>query len=238
MVSNRNNFHKVYDLTERVLPKSINTTLPTPKEYARFLIIRYLQANVLGQINEITYLLKNIKPVVSTVLHEMLLNKELIKVNIKESIYYILPDSLDLLGKQLTRSRLKILSPFDNLLIQCKRMQTLFNFDYLIECYTPKEKRKYSYFSLPILWDGRLVARMVCKVEREKSILHIKHLALESYLKKMDDFAFALIKEFILFLKFNNCKYIELHRTTPINFKPFLQNMINISFFHNDLRRS
>ncbi len=45
MIPKRVSFHKVYDLTERVLPKNINTSMPGPEEYARFLIARFLQAN-------------------------------------------------------------------------------------------------------------------------------------------------------------------------------------------------
>jgi uncharacterized protein YcaQ len=69
-----------------------------------------------------------------------------------------LPESLVLLNKPLARSKLKILSPFDNLLIQRQRMRNLFGFDYQIECYVPAAKRKHGYFSLPILWGGRLVS--------------------------------------------------------------------------------
>jgi len=54
MVPYRNNFHKVYDLTERVLPDNVDTSLPSPEEFARFLITRYLQANGLGQASEIS----------------------------------------------------------------------------------------------------------------------------------------------------------------------------------------
>ncbi len=73
MVPYRVIFHKVYDLTERVLPQETDTTLPGPAEYTRFLITRYLQANGLGQSAEIAYLLKNTKPLVSTTLQEMVL---------------------------------------------------------------------------------------------------------------------------------------------------------------------
>lgn len=90
----------------------------------------------------------------------MLEDGELQTINITGVDYYVLPESLNLLDKPLPRSKLKILSPFDNLLIQRKRMQALFDFDYQIECYVPAAKRKFGYFVLPILWDGRLVARM------------------------------------------------------------------------------
>jgi len=227
MVPQRVNFHKVYDLTERVLPKETDTKLPGPEEYARFLVTRYLQANGLGQVTEMAYLLKNTRPVVSAVLQEMVSNGELLQVRAGGNGYYALPASLELLGKPLARSKLKILSPFDNLLIQRKRMQALFGFDYLIECYLPAAKRQYGYFSLPVLWDGKLLARVDCKAERKKSLLHIQHLALESRLAKIDAFAAALTKELAAFMRFNNCNKIRLHRTTPANFKPVLQTAIN-----------
>ena len=226
MITSRVNFHKVYDLTERVLPEDTNTTLPSPEEYARFLITRYLQANGLGQATEISYLLRNTKPLVVATLQEMVSTRELLKISVSDNSYYALPDSLELLNKPLSRRKLKILSPFDNLVIQRKRVQALFNFDYLIECYVPEAKRKYGYFSLPILWDGKLVARMDCRTERKKSLLHIHHLALEPWLIKTDAFTLALSKELEAFLRFNNCSSLRLHRTTPTNFKPELQAVI------------
>ena len=228
MVPYRVNFHKVYDLTERVVPEDTDTTLPHPEEYARFLIRRYLQANGLGQSAEIAYLLKNTKPLVCDAMQEMVSNKELLQIRADGNNYYVLPASLALLSKPLARRKLKILSPFDNLLIQRKRMQTLFNFDYSIECYLPEAKRQYGYFSLPVLWDGKLVARMDCKAERKKSLLHIHHLALEPWLKKTDVFALALHKELASFLQFNHCSHFHLHRTTPARFKPVLQSQGNM----------
>ncbi len=227
MVPYRVKFHKVYDLTERVLPEDTDTTLPDLEEYARFLITRYLQANGLGQPAEIAYLLKNTKPLVSSTLQEMVSNGELLQISADRNSYYALPASLELLSKPLARSKLKILSPFDNLIIQRKRMQALFDFHFLIECYVPEEKRQYGYFSLPVLWDGKLVARMDCKAERKKSLLHIHHLALEPRLVKTDAFALALHKELTSFLHFNNCNNIRLHKTTPANFKPVLKTVIN-----------
>jgi len=227
MAPYRANFHKVYDLTERVLPGDTDTTLPGSEEYARFLISRYLQANGLGQAAEIGYLLKNTKPLIAATLLEMVSNGEVLQISTGRHRYYALPASLELLSKPLARSKLKILSPFDNLVIQRKRMQALFGFDYLVECYVPRAKRQFGYFSLPILWDGRLVARMDCKTERTNSLLHIQHLALESGLAKTDAFVLALIKELAAFLPFNHCRDLRLHRTSPAHLKPVLQTAIN-----------
>lgn len=225
MVLFRKNFHKVYDLTERVLPADLDTKTPTKVEVIRFHILSFLRANGIGQAAEIAYLQTGAKPIVKAILNEMLVGGELIQIKVGENSYYALPESLDLLNKPLSRSKLKILSPFDNLLIQRKRMKTLFNFDYLLECYYPAAKRIYGYFSLPILWDGKLVARINCKADRKTSILHINHLALEPSLKRREAFAIALGKELEAFLKFNNCNKIELHKTTPEDFKTVLENI-------------
>ena len=226
MAARRVNFHKVYDLTERVLPEGIDTTMPTSEEYARFLITRFLRANGLGQPAEITYLLKNLKPLVSATLQEMVSTGELQQIRAGGQCYYALLTSLELLSKPLARSKLKILSPFDNLVIQRKRLQALFGFDYVIECYLPKAKRRYGYFSLPILWDGRLVARMDCKSDRKDSLLHIYHLALEPRLSKIDAFCLALRKELEPFLRFNHCNGLRLHKTSPGKVAPVLRAVI------------
>ncbi len=227
MISSRKNFHKVYELTERVLPASVDTSLPSQKEYLRFLITHYLKANGIGLDSEMTYLLKNIKQPLNAELQEMLANKELILLSVNGKQYYSLPDSLQLLNNRLKRSQLKILSPFDNLLIQRKRMQELFDFDYQIECYTPENKRLYGYFSLPVLWNGKFVARMDCKAERKTKTLHILHLALEKNFTINDAFNNALLKETTLFMKFNDCSQIEIHRTTPHEYKPLVSEFLN-----------
>ncbi len=227
MSARRVNFHKVYDLTERVIPEGADTTVPTPEEQARFLITRYLQANGLGRPAEVAYLLKGVKPLIADTMQEMASAGELKAIRVGDEHYHALPVSLDLLNQPLARSKLKILSPFDNLVIQRKRMQALFGFDYLIECYLPAAKRRYGYFTLPILWDGRLAGRMDCKAERKESRLHIQHLALEPFLVKTDAFCQALCKELESFMQFNHCDSLHLHRTSPEQVKPLLQAVIN-----------
>ena len=226
MIPERVNFHKVYDLAERVLPEDVDRSLPGPEEYARFLIYRYLQANGLGKVAEMTYLLKNTKALVISALEEMLAAGELIQVQVSGNTYYALPAYLDLLNKPLARSQLKILSPFDNLLIQRKRTLELFGFDYFLECYVPASKRKFGYFALPVLWDGKFVARIDCKADRKNSHLHIHHLALEPGLRKTEAFAHALSKELIPFLQFNDCTSLSLHRTSPPGFISEVERLV------------
>ncbi len=197
MISSRKNFHKVYDLTERVLPDNIDDKCPTQQQHIRYLITSYLRANGIGQASEMSYLLKNTNKLITSELKDMQSNNELVQVSVNGQIYYALPNALSLLSKPI-HSQLKILSPFDNLLIQRKRMEHLFDFDYKIECYTPAAKRKYGYFSLPILWDSKLVARMDCKADKKSATLHINHLFFEEGFSFNDDFEAAFSKALII----------------------------------------
>ncbi|MBE0392849.1 winged helix-turn-helix domain-containing protein [Flavobacterium sp. PL002] len=225
MISSRKNFHKVYDLTERVLPNNIDTTCPSQQQHIRFLITSYLRANGIGQASEMAYLLKNTKTVVASELKEMHSNNELVQLSVNGQLYYAFPDTLNLVNTPI-KSQLKILSPFDNLLIQRKRMQHLFDFEYKIECYTPEAKRKYGYFSLPVLWDGKLVARMDCKADKKSATLHIHHLFFEENFSFNDAFKVAFSKEIAAFKRFNDCLEVKIHKTTP---SALLQTMQSIS---------
>ena len=212
MTLRRDGFNKVYDLTERVLPADVDTRMPGKKEFARFLITRFLRANGLGRAAEIAYLRGGVKPSVESCMADMEKRGEIIAVQVKEKIYYALPASLEILNQSLSRKRLKILSPFDNLLIQRERMRHLFNFDYQIECYTPAAKRKHGYFSLPILWDAKLVARMDCKADRKHETLIIRNLVCEETLRKKEEFVDALVNELKHFAAFNQCNEITLEK--------------------------
>lgn len=104
---------------------------------------------------------------------------------------------------------LKILSPFDNLVIQRKRLRKLFEFDYQIECYVPEAKRKYGYFVLPILWQDELVARLDCKAERKERRLVINQVWTEAKLQQPDEFWNALLAALQQFAQFNCCDSVS-----------------------------
>lgn len=226
MIAKRVNFHKVYDLTERVLPEGTDIVPPAAEEHARFLILQFLRANGLGQLAEMGYLLKGVKPQLALTLAEMIADGEVVQVEAMGQSYAALPASLELLGKPLPRRKVKILSPFDNLVIQRKRMKEFFDFDYLIECYLPATQRKYGYFSLPILWGGKLAGRMDCKVERKEKRLLIHHLALEGWVRDPDLFGEDLGRELRGFLKFCGCHSGEVQRTTPAKLRAELRKQI------------
>ena len=72
-----------------------------------------------------------------------------------------------------------ILSPFDMLNVFRHRLRDFFDFDYQVECFVPEAKRKYGYFSLPILIGDTFVARMDSKADRKQKMLTIHNLHFE-----------------------------------------------------------
>ncbi|WP_028110002.1 winged helix-turn-helix domain-containing protein [Ferrimonas futtsuensis] len=210
MVVARERFHKVYDLTERALPDGVDTRTPDSTEYARFLVLSYLRAHGLGSMAEFTYLLKGVKPCVALAVAEMVEEGIVQPVEVGGAPYFTTDLALALLERRLSRKEAKILSPFDNLLIQRKRVSALFGFDYQLECYLPKAKRQYGYFCLPVLWDGRLVARADCKAHRQQRHLEVMSLHMEQGLRRRDAFMQALEQELSDFAEFNHCDSVSI----------------------------
>jgi hypothetical protein len=230
MVTGRKNFQKVYDLTERVLPTAINTKMPTEKEMAEHLILSAIQANGIVAQHEIAYLRKGHKEPVQKALKHLIKEGAVTEIgidNIKEA-YYTSPDTIFMLGDIKPTKKVHILSPFDNAVIQRKRLQTLFDYDYVIECYVPAPKRVHGYFCLPILYGDRFVGRMDCKAERSKGEFIIQKLWLEAGFEPTDAFLKALAKNTDEFAVFNNCENIKLakfnlNKATQTSLKGFLK---------------
>ena len=76
------------------------------------------------------------------------------------------------LGKPF-KGRTALLSPFDRLTYDRARAVALFDFEYVLEMYKPKEKRRWGYFALPILHQDRLVGKLDAAADRNGSRLQV-----------------------------------------------------------------
>lgn len=210
MVADRRGFQRVYDLTPRVLPKGIDASLPGEKEARRFFVRRALSAMGLAAEGDIgKYIAVGGKP--GAVLAEMEKNKEVIRVQITglAKPQFALAELLDEMeGKPSPGEGVKLLSPFDNAVILRQRTRDLFGLDFSMECYLPHNKRKYGYFSLPILWRNVLVGRLDPKADREAGALVVRSLHLER--RQPESFFSELAAELERYADFNRCGSIKL----------------------------
>jgi len=139
---------------------------------------------------------------------------------------YIQTDALEQIPN--IELKVKILSPFDNLVIHRERLNTLFKFDYRLECYVTPPKRVFGYFCLPILYGDQIVGRIDCKAHRAKNqfeviSLHLEPQHINHTIADPAHFFNALNTEIHHFAKFNQCININegLHKILDQSNKRF-----------------
>jgi uncharacterized protein YcaQ len=93
--------------------------------------------------------------------------------------------------------------------IQRQRLRNFFGFDYMIECYLPSEKRKYGYFTLPVLYRDQFVARLDPKADRASGIFYVKSLHFEPWFKPDEKFRSRFLAKLNDFALFNGCREIS-----------------------------
>jgi uncharacterized protein YcaQ len=214
MVTRGKDFQKVYDLPINIVPDDIDTTKPTPEEFARYIIRRSLQSLGIAYVKEMAWRARRVKGhLVKTELEKLVAEGEVCPVAIeglKTSPLYMLP------GYKNQKIQLSddafILSPFDVLNVFRHRLKDFFDFDYQIECFVPEAKRKYGYFSLPVLVGDTFVARMDSKADRKQQVLTIHNLHFEPV--KLSKPMIAKLTDAIqTFARFNQCRDIIIKKS-------------------------
>ncbi len=214
MVTRKRDFQKVYDLPRNIVPDDIDVTQPSPVEYARHVIRRTLTALGIGYAKEIAWRARFVKDnLVKKELEKMVEEGALCRVaveGLKSAPLYMLPaykhKKIRMTGDAF------ILSPFDVLNVFRHRLRDFFGFDYQIECFVPAPKRKYGYFSLPILVGDTFVARMDSKAERKQRVLTVHNLHFEA-LELKEDMLAQLIDAIRAFAKFNQCGEVAISKS-------------------------
>lgn len=222
MVAERKGFQKVYDLTERILPAGINTSLPSREEFAEYLIRTNIRAHGFASLKDMTHLRKGMRSPVEKLIKKMILAGEILPAYIENTreTYYQLPNYQLPIGNHAKAS---ILSPFDNAVIRRDRLKDLFDYDFFLECYLPEHKRKFGYFCLPVLYKNKFVGKFDPKADRATGIFYVKSFYLENKPDDTDEFLASFANALKDFARFNGCEKIVIEKSFPSKLKPLLK---------------
>ena len=219
MTHHRENFERVYALTEAVAPAHLIRE-SDEAEAERFLLKKDVGFSGLSRLSRAqdSFSLGSPSGTIKQMREALLADGDLIEVQVEgwKTLHYALASDVELLGdlnagrvpkawtplETTTTEEVLFLAPLDPVSAR-GRAKILFGFDYVWEVYKPKEKRKFGYYTLPVLWRDRLVARFDSKLDRTTNTFIILGLWLEDEtLAKDEAFAAALARGFARFVAF------------------------------------
>lgn len=193
MIARRQNFQRVYDLRERVLPSWDDSQLPFIEDTHRMLALKAIRALGITTAKWVSDYFRTGKRETLGAVSALVNEEALISVEVEgwTEPALVHKENRKLL-KEAASGKLKpelttLLSPFDPLVWDRGRARAMFGFDYKLECYTPAPKRCYGYFTLPILHQGSLIGRLDAKAHRKEGIFEVKSLYLESSVRVNDE---------------------------------------------------
>lgn len=214
MTTRSDDFRKIYDLPKNLVPDDVDTTPPTPEEFARHVIMRELKAMGIAYEKELRWRARWVKGHrIKPELQKMVAQGEVLPVSVEglKGPLFMLPayenKKIGLSGDAF------ILSPFDSVNVFRHRLRDFFGFDYQIECFVPEPKRKYGYFSLPVLIGDTFVARMDSKADRRSGSLLIHNLYFEPAVKLTKPGLVRLAGAIKDFAGFNRCREIIIKKS-------------------------
>jgi len=227
MITARENFHRIYDLAERVLPDWDDSRMPSMDEVRRSFVLKTVKALGCARSAWIADYFRTKPPRLNP---ETLVGEgALLRARVQgwDDPVYVHPDHAALLDAAaagaLTPTLTTILSPFDPVVWDRRRAQELFDFDYRLECYTPAEKRKYGYFTLPILRRGALVGRVDAKAHRREGVFELKALTLEPGARVSERFTRDIAAALQRLADWHACPHVQVTVTEPRGFRRQLQ---------------
>ena len=219
MTHHRENFERVYALTEAVAPLHLIRE-SDEVEADRYLVKKEVSFAGLARPSALDTFLRGLPhgKAYKQVTESLLADGEIIEVKVEgwKAVHYALASDVKLL-RDLSAGRLPkawtpletttsdevvFLGPWDEVIAR-GRAKVVFGFDYVLEVYKPAHQRKFGYYTLPVLWDDQFVARFDSKLDRRTGSFVILGLWLENKtLGKNEAFAQALAGGFARFAKF------------------------------------
>ena len=175
-ISARAGMLKTYELIERHFGWTARPRAASEQDVLDYLIDRALRAQGLVSLDSICHLDAPRKAGVRRLLEARVRRKELVQVALdgaEKVEHWARPEALEI-DAPAAQELVHILSPFDPLIIQRKRLQLFFDYEHRFEAYLPKEKRLFGYFALPVLVGDTIVAAIDLKTDREKRKLNVR----------------------------------------------------------------
>ena len=190
-----NDFARMYDLTERVIPAHILARPALAEREARKeMLVMAAGHHGVATFDDLTDYHRLNNPKTRPLLPELVEEGRLIPVQVQgwAKPAYMHPDAK--VPRRIDRAAL--LSPFDPVVWHRDRTERLFGFRYRIEIYVPQPKRQYGYYVLPFLLNDQLVARVDLKRDRQRGVLMV-HGAFGELGVPVDDVVQALAIELL-----------------------------------------
>lgn len=224
MIERRVNFHRRYDLRERLLPDWSDAALPSEDERRRQLAEIALRAMGLATVRQLADYFRQRQDGLSHILEEFATTGLAERVQVADWPVpaYVHRQALSYESARAP-SHTTLLSPFDSLIWDRERTRALWGFDYTIECYVPAPKRRYGYFVLPILHRGALIGRLDAKAERKAGIFRIKALFLEPGIEFDEAMAHDVAEALRSCAEWHQTPEIVIERAEPAAVQPLLQ---------------
>ncbi|RDJ21788.1 winged helix DNA-binding domain-containing protein [Bosea caraganae] len=175
-VSERNGMLKTYDLMDRHFGWEARPKPVTEKQRLDYLLDRALRTQGLISLDSACHLDAPSKPGLAKLIASRIRKKKLVPVALEgpgKTAHWGRPELLEEAPEPVA-APVHILSPFDPLIIQRKRLQIFFGYDHRFEAYVPKEKRVFGYFALPVLVGDEIAAVLDLKTDRAAGKLLIQ----------------------------------------------------------------
>jgi uncharacterized protein YcaQ len=158
-VSERRGMLKTYDLTTRHFGWPRLPPAATERETLEHLLERALRSQGVVSLDSICFGEPGRKPA----MRRLIGASKLVGVEIEGVQHWARPEALETNHRS---EQVHILSPFDPLVIQRKRLQIFFGYEHRFEAYLPKDKRVFGYFTHPVLVGDEIVAVLDLKTDR------------------------------------------------------------------------